>query len=185
MLGSDIIIPACVLDYYNHSIESVRFLTHSKMYPKYTISEQKHILISCNVFKGISIMRNESLSKATNFSMTVSLNTALYSSWKQISISLLIELSPCHPGFWQYPNSKKCECYYANNIVLCSDDISTIKKGYWFSSINRKPTVTFCPINYCNFTCCETSNGYYHLSPVRATPWIIATFTKNKCGMCK
>ena len=30
-----------------------------------------------------------------------------------------------------------------------------------------KPTVTFCPINYCNFTCCETSNGYYHLSPVR------------------
>ena len=30
-----------------------------------------------------------------------------------------------------------------------------------------KPTVTFCPINYCNFTCCETSNGYYQLSPVR------------------
>ena len=38
---------------------------------------------------------------------------------------------------------------------------------YWFGNVTGKPTVTFCPINYCNFTCCETSNGYYHLSPVR------------------
>ena len=44
---------------------------------------------------------------------------------------------------------------------------STIKRGYWFGTVTGKPTVTFCPINYCNFTCCETSNGYYHLSPVR------------------
>ena len=36
-----------------------------------------------------------------------------------------------------------------------------------FGSVTGKPTVTFCPINYCDFTCCEASNGYYHLSPVR------------------
>ena len=36
-----------------------------------------------------------------------------------------------------------------------------------FGNVTGKPTVTFCAINYCNFTCCETSNGYYHLSPVR------------------
>ena len=42
-----------------------------------------------------------------------------------------------------------------------------IKRGYWFGSVSGKPTVAFCPINYCNFTCCETSNGYYQLSPVR------------------
>ena len=42
-----------------------------------------------------------------------------------------------------------------------------IKRGYWFGTVTRKPTVAFCPINYCNFTCCETSNGYYQLSPIR------------------
>ena len=51
--------------------------------------------------------------------------------------------------------------------MFCSDSSSTIKRGYWFGSVTGKPTVTFCPINYCNFTCCETSNEYYHLSPVR------------------
>ena len=51
--------------------------------------------------------------------------------------------------------------------MFCSGSNSTIKIGYWFGSVTGKPTVTFCPINYCNFTCCETSNGYYHLSPVR------------------
>ena len=82
-------------------------------------------------------------------------------------VNLIIELSPCHPGFWQYPNSKKCECYNASDIVFCSGSSSTIKRGYWYGSVTGKPTVTFCPDNYCNFTCCETSNGYYHLSPVR------------------
>ena len=45
MLGIDIILRACVLNYYNCSIESVQFLAHSEMYPKYFISRQKHILI--------------------------------------------------------------------------------------------------------------------------------------------
>ena len=183
MLGSDIIIPACVLDYYNHSVESTRFLAHSDMSPKYFISGPKHILISYDVFKGISIIRNESLSKSTNFSMTVSLNTALYSNWKQISINLTIELSPCRPGFWQYPKTKKCKCYDGSNIVLCSDDFSTIKKGYWFGSINGKPTITFCPINYCNFTCCEASSGYYHLSKVRDNQCRSHRFG-TACGSC-
>ena len=37
----------------------------------------------------------------------------------------------------------------------------------WIRPWTGRPTVTFCPINYCNFTCCEDSNGYYHLLPVR------------------
>ena len=51
--------------------------------------------------------------------------------------------------------------------MFCSCNSSTIKRGYWFGSVTGKPTITFCPINYCNFTCCETTNGYYHLSPIR------------------
>ena len=47
-----------------------------------------------------------------------------------------------------------------------------------------KPTVTFCPINYCNFTCCETSNGYYHLSPVR-NDQCKSHRSGTACGSCK
>ena len=168
MLGREIRIPACVLDYYNQSADSTQFLIQNEMDPNYFISGSMHVLMSCGIFEGISIIGNQSLSKSTNFSMAVTLNTALYNSdWKEISVNLIIELSPCHPGFWQYPNSMKCECYNADDIVFCSSGNSTIKRGYWFGSVTGKPTVTFCPINYCNFTCCETSNGYYQLSPVR------------------
>ena len=168
MLGKEIAIPVCVLDYYNQPADSIYFLLR-ETYPNnsYFIEGAKNVLISCDMLEGISIIGNQSLSKSTNFSINITLNTDLYSDWKQISVNLIIELSPCHPGFWQYPNSTGCECYNANDVMFCSGSNSTIKRGYWFGSVTGKPTVTFCPINYCNFTCCETSNGYYHLSPVR------------------
>ena len=167
MLGKPILMPVCVVDYYNQSVDSIHFLVQSETSPNYFISGLKHVLISCDTFEGISIIGNQSLSNLINFTISFTLNAALYSGWKQISVSLIIELSPCHPGFWQYPNSVGCECYDASDIVFCSGSSSTIKRGYWFGSVTGKPTVTFCPINYCNFTCCEASNGYYHLSPVR------------------
>ena len=105
-------------------------------------------------------------------------------NWKQISVTLIVELSKCHPGFWQFPNSQKCECYNASDIVFCSGSSSTIKRGYWFGSVTGKPTVTFCPINYCNFTCCETSDGYYHLSPVR-TDQCRSHRSGIACGSCE
>ena len=171
MLGREIVIPACVLDYYNQSIDSAQFLIHGEINPSYFISGPKHVIIS-NKFEGITIMANQTILKtSTNFLISIALNTALYSNWKQISVNLTIELSPCPPGFWQYPESDKCECYNYNDAnedtVFCSGSSSTIKGGYWFGSVTGKPTVTICPINFCNFTCCETSNGYYHLSPVR------------------
>ena len=167
MLGREIIIQACMLDYYNQPVESKEFLIQNETHLDYFISGPRQVLIFCDAFKGISIMGNKSLSKSKNFSITVTLNTRLYSDWKEILVNLIIGLSPCHPGFWQHSKSEKCECYNANDIVFCSDGTSTIKRGYWFGSVTGKPTTTLCPINYCNFTCCETSNGYYQLSPVR------------------
>ena len=167
MLGREIVIPACVLDYYNRSVDSTQFLIQSEIHPNYFISGPKQALISCDTFEGISIIGNKNLLKPMNFSVDIILNTAFNTDWKQISLHLIIEISPCHLGFWQYPESKTCECYNADDIVFCSGSNSTIKRGFWFGSVTGKPTVTFCPINYCNFTCCETSNGYYHLSPAR------------------
>ena len=177
MLGTEIIVPASVLDYYNQSVDSIQFLVHSETHSNYLNSGPKDVLISNNKFAGVNIIGNQTLSKLSNFSINVTLNTALNSNWKQISLKLIIELSPCHPGFWQYPNSKRCKCYNANDIVFCSGSNSTIKRGYWFGNVSGNPTVTFCPFNYCNFSCCETSNGYYHLSPVR-----VSQCRHHRCG---
>ena len=187
MLGSEIVIPVCLLDYYNQSVDSIQFLIQSDINTNYSIdgaiNGAKHVVISCGTFTGISIIGNHSLSQSTNFSITITLNTALYPNWRQISVNLIIELSPCHPGFWQY-NSSRCECYNAKDIVFCSSSTtSTIKRGYWFGSVTGRPTVTFCPINYCNFTCCETSTGYYHLSPVRDNQ-CRSHRSGTSCGSC-
>ena len=167
MLGTEIAVPTCVYNHYNYSISSTQFLVQTKISSVYTMHGPKEVLLSCDVLKGITITGNQTLLKSTNFSINITLNTALNPDWKKLSVSLTIELSACHPGFWQFPKSEKCECYDVNDIVFCSGSSSTIKRGYWFGSVTGKPTLTFCPINYCNFTCCETSNGYYHLSPFR------------------
>ena len=167
MLGSDIVIPACVFDHYNHSVESTQFLVQSEFNPNYNLSGPQQVLIGCNTFEGRSILGNLALSNSTNLSVNINLNVDHNADWKQISVTLVVELSKCHLGFWQPSESHQCECYNANDIVFCSGSISTIKRGYWFGSVTGKPTVTFCPIYYCNYTCCETSNEYYHLSPVR------------------
>ena len=186
MLGSEIILPGCVLDYYNNQIKDLTlFLVRGEIHSNYTITGPTQILISCNdTLQGISIMRNETLPAPTNISITIILNIDRNPGWKQISVNLIVGLSPCHPGFWQYPRSKKCECYNANNIVFCSGSSSTIKRGYWFGSVISKPTVTVCPINHCNFTCCETVNGYYHLSPVRDNQ-CRSHRSGTACGICE
>ena len=59
MLGSKIILPACILDYYNNQIiGSTQFLVHSEMNSTYFTFRRKQILISCNTFQGISMMSN-------------------------------------------------------------------------------------------------------------------------------
>ena len=185
MLGISISMPACVLNYHNQLVDSLQFLVQSGTNLNYFISGPKQVVISCNdTFGKISIIGNQSLSSSINFTITVTLNTALYSDWKQISVNLIIELLPCYPGFWQYPNSMGCECYNDSDIVFCSGSSSTIKRGYWFGNVTDKPTVTFCPINYCNFTCCEASNGYYHLSPVRVNQ-CRSHRSGTACGNCE
>ena len=167
MLGKEIAIPACVLDYYNHSVHSTQFKVQSEKHPLYRNSGPNQVLISCDQYERVNITGNQSVLKSINFTINFALNVVLNPNWKHISVNLIVGLSPCRPGFWHYPNSLKCECYKDNDIVFCSDSSSMIKRGYWFGSVTGKPTVAFCPINYCNFTCCETSNGYYQLSPVR------------------
>ena len=84
-----------------------------------------------------------------------------------VCFALLVFRPPCYPGFQYQSKSQRCECYNDSRIVSCSGSSSTIARGYWFGHVAKIPTVTICPINYCNFTCCRTTNRYYHLSPER------------------
>ena len=186
MLGQEILIDACMYDYYDRPTGTEEFLVSSDDGQDYYIPGSQYILISCNhTFQGISIIENKTTPILPfNYSMMIALYAVRISEMKTISINLIVELSQCHPGFWYHNTSHKCECYNSTNIVTCSGSSSSIKKGYWFGSVTGKPTVTFCPINYCNFTCCETTNGYYHLSPVRDNQ-CMPHRSGNACGDCE
>ena len=189
MLGKPIIIPAFVLDYYNKTLDSLHFLVHSehKANLNYSIIGSEHVLISSNTFEGISIIGNQSLSNITNFLISVMLNTALYPIWKQISANLIIELLYHHVIPASGNILTRLDVNVTMLVILCFVLVVVqlrIKRGYWFGSVTGKPTVTFCPINYCNFTCCETSNGYYHLSPVRVNQ-CRSHRSGTACGNCE
>ena len=182
MLGQKILLDACMYDYYNLSVDVARFLISGNNNQGYYL-ESNNTLITCNrTLELTSIYGNENTSTPFNYSVNISLYDNHQSDFREVMTRLIVELSPCHPGF-SYEKSQRCECYNASDIVFCSGSSSTIKRGYWFGNVTRKPTVAFCPINYCNFTCCETSNGYYHLSPVRDNQ-CSAHRSGAACGNC-
>jgi len=51
--------------------------------------------------------------------------------------------------------------------VTCSNSNSSIRIGHWFGKVNDRPTVTVCPLSYCNFENCQTITGTCDLHPVR------------------
>ena len=53
-----------------------------------------------------------------------------------------------------------------------------------YGSVTGEPTVTTCPNDYCNFTCCEITNGIYHLSPARANQ-CRPHRSGTACGSCE
>ena len=169
MLGQEITIYACLLDHYNKPAEATQFKIIGDDNEFYSVQGSSYASISCNhAIDGISIIGNKSISTSSlNHSIVFTSYSTGKSVRKIVSVNLTIGLSPCHPGFQYHRQSQKCECYNNSGIVFCSGSSSAIKRGYWFGSVTGIPTVTFCPINYCNFTCCKTTNGYYELSPVR------------------
>ena len=184
MLGEEITIPVYVSNYCNLPSYTTQFRLQGGNNQNYSISGSNQILLSGNdTFQGISITGNISLAKSSNYTINIALHDDRNSDWKQISVNLTIHLTSCYPGFWQNSGSVKCECYSSEDIVLCSGSNSTIKRGYWFGKVIEQPTVTICPVNYCDFTCCEASNGYYHLSPVRVNQ-CRSHRNGTACGSC-
>ena len=169
MLGQELAIHACLFDYYNEPAEVTQFRIVGEKSQNYDIHGSEYTSISCNhIIGGISIIGNDIITGSSlNYSILFTSNLVLNITRRNISVDLTVKLLPCHPGFQYHGKSRKCECYNNSEIVQCSGSISAIKRGYWFGHVTGVPTTTFCPINYCNFTCCKATNGYYDLSPVR------------------
>ena len=182
MLGEEILLDACMYDYYDHPVDVARFSISGANNQGYHL-DSNNTLMTCNrTLELVDIHGIES--GPFNYSINVSLYDNRQSESKEVLTNLLVELFPCHLGFTYHKKSQKCECYNASDIVFCSGSSSTIKRGYWFGDIAGKSTVAFCPIHYCNFLCCESSDGYYHLSPVRNNQ-CRPHRTGTACGSCE
>ena len=185
MLGQEVTLDACLLDYYDQPTEAAQFSITGMSHQDYNISGSKYISITCNrTTQGIRVIGNLHPNNSYNYTVNISLYVTRISESKVISVNLIVGLSQCHPGFWYSNEPRRCECYDADNIISCSGSNSTIKRGYWFGWVTGKSTVTSCPNDYCNFTCCEITNGIYHLSPVRANQCRPHRFG-TACGNCE
>ena len=173
MLGQKIIISGCVVDYHGMPAGSVQFTVQlvdnsNDQNNYYTISVSDFISFDCRTSQEIVITGSQPPNN-TNSTLEIQLNS-FYDSrfdWKPITVNLIVQLSSCHSGFYYSRDLEHCVCYTTDDIVTCSDSNSSIRNGYWFGTINDQPTVTVCPVNYCNFDNCEATTGTCDLYPLR------------------
>ena len=182
MLGQEILINSCLIDHYDKpSDEVVEFLVSGKN--EEFIPSLKYIVASRCSNTPISVTGNQS--SLVNYTMTISTFMLHVEERRQISINLVVGLSPCHPGFLYNEVSQKCECFDAdNNVVFCSESTSMIQRGYWIGEVDGKTTVTVCPMSYCDFTSCNTVSEFCPLSPER-TNQCRSHRSGKACGDCE
>ena len=195
MLGQNIIIPACMLDQHEMPAEPVHFTVH---FPEkyrdhhnnnyYSIQGNTLISVDCNTLQGTSNLLITGSPPTANSTITIQLKS-LYErrlDWKSIKVTLYVKLSSCHLGFHYSVDFKCCVCYTTDDIVTCSESKSnsSIRIGYWFGSVNDQPTVTACPLSYCNFENCQTISETCDLYPLRDNQ-CRSHRSGPACGKCK
>ena len=169
MLGQAITIPVCVLDYQKSPAGRMLFqVTRVDFNQNYSLIASNFISISCESLGTSNIhVIGKPPEAVDNSSVTIQFASSYKSgmNWRSIKINLIIELSPCRAGYFYDDELKQCVCYERRNVVSCLDGNATIMKGYWFGMVNDQPTVTNCPVNYCNYKNCEIATGICTLPP--------------------
>ena len=187
MLGENIIIPGCVLGHDDNPAGSIQFTVQLIEDNGQNISIQGSDLISvdCKTLQGINDLIVIG-SPTLNETIRIQLNSFYDSTfdWKPITVNLNVQLSSCHLGFYYSSDVEHCVCYTTDNIVTCSGSNSTIRNGYWLGTVDDQPTVTVCPINYCNFDNCEATTGTCDLHPLRDNQ-CRAHRSGAACGNCE
>ena len=190
MRGQDITVPSCLLGYNKKPASVAPFLiSHIQgTGEQYLLNGSRGLSIGCQSLQGISNLRitgNQSSNRTSNsyhFKViddnnelknitfdndftTIQLNSLYDTTYalKPIVVNLIIEISAnCHAGF--HYNQDKCVCYTTDDVISCAGSNATVRRGYWFGTVN-KATVSFCPVNYCNFDRCEATTTFCPLSP--------------------
>ena len=174
-LGQDISIPASIVGYNSKPAEPTRFLIECINSCKdFSFLDDTVILINKKLF-GVSIVGDE---VTKNMSLRLRLRSEI------ISLNLSIDIVPCHLGYVYNRTLRKCVCYDVNNIVSCTPSKTTIKKGYWFGTVNGQETTSQCPKKYCNFRRDEDSPGRFKL-PVGYDDQCNIHRTGPACGKCE
>jgi len=179
MLGQEIVIDACVLDYFNQPADETQIMVDSND-EDHTIIGTNSVLISCTRLQGISV-KGSKIFEATNFTTNFTFHSGSQFDLKMISIELVIDLSPCYPGFYYDNITQRCVCYCDSNFIYCSGETAFIRRGYWFGVVSDKVTVAVCPNHYCNF---EIFDKFYELSPVRRNQ-CSSHRSGAACGSCE
>jgi len=187
MLGQDIRIPACVLDYNSKPTGSVTFSVVPIENTNYSVNGNLLYSLECGPFHGLS---NLQITGQQPFkdqeTVTIQINS-LYDTaykWKPIQVKLIIKISPCHSGFHYNDTDERCVCYTTDGVVSCSGSNATIRRGYWFGVINKQPTVGVCPVNYCDFHRCDVTSELCSLS-LSPDDQCGYRRTGTACGNCK
>ena len=180
MLGQEILINACLEDYYNKPTDDVvQFLVTSDI--EDIDPSTKYVLVSCAFDLKISVAGGRS--SLMNYTMMLSTFKLGVEDRVPINVNITVMLSPCHPGFQYNDKSRICECFDNDNI-LCSGNTSMIQRGYWFGEVDGKSTVAVCPMSYCDFTGCNTAINLCHLFPER-TNQCRSHRSGTACGDCE
>ena len=187
MLGQAIIFPSCALDFNHKPAGSVAFLLRTvDSSPGYLLSSSALYSVACGLNSGDNNLRVTGMKVFTNHTPQITIQLSLYDTvynWKPFFVQLIIEISPCHSGFYHDTLQEKCVCYTRDNIVSCSGSNATIRRGYWFGVVNDHPTVTVCPLNFCNYADCDIST---RTCPLKALPDDQCEGSRSgaACGSC-
>jgi len=161
MLGQVVSIPACLQDINGNPTGTALFRI-SVMHSEYSIVSSQYVIVGCYEFHGIINLQFSGNMQPTSQTAAKLQLASLFDdsfNWKPIIVYVLVNLTQCHLGFYFDTKQNKCVCHTTENVVACSGSTSTIKRGYWFGSVNNKSTVTVCPLNYCYFDDCEVDTG--------------------------
>ena len=175
-LGQEINVPAFILGYNNKPAEATRFLiTCISNCSKFTLVNESFILVK-DKLHDIKIIGNH------KHAMTESVSVSLRLKSKRISLILIVEIVPCHLGY-VYTTAGLCDCYNTHQIVKCQSKKTTIRKDYWFGTVDGQTAVSRCPNKYCNFTRKEVISGRY-LLPLTYNDQCGLHRTGPACGRC-
>ena len=180
MLGQEISINTCLMDYYDEPTEYVAQFIVTSSTKNFTPSAE-YVLVSCSLPLKLNI--TGIMSSWVNYTLTLSTFKLGVEDRIPMNVNVTVMISPCHPGFQYNPQSQKCECF-DHNVVFCSGSNSLIQRGYWFGEVNEMATVAICPKSYCDFTKCNKAINLCYLSPERTNQ---CNFHRSgtACGNCE